>query len=138
MNIREIDFSSELKFLTSRSGGKGGQNVNKVSTKVELLFNIDSSAIINDNQKELLYQKLKNKISKDGVLHVVSSSERTQLANKRIVVKKFYNLLENSFKVRKPRKPSNPSRSSKERRLGIKKYQSKKKVLRNKNIPDFD
>jgi ribosome-associated protein len=133
VNIKGIQFDSEFRFKTSRSSGAGGQNVNKVSSKVELDFDIINSALLTEEQKQIILQKLTNRISKEGILQVISQTERNQLGNKEIAIKKFYELLNKCFIVRKKRKPTKPSRSSKERRLESKKRNAEIKKLRKKD-----
>ena len=128
--LQNRDFSSEFTFSTSRSGGPGGQNVNKVSTKVELRFNIVESVLLWADEKEIILKKLENKINKDGELILVSQSERSQLANKEKVVEKFYALLRKTLTPQKIRKPTKQSKASKEKRLQSKKLNSEKKSLR--------
>ena len=97
-DIRDIDFYPELKFTSSRSGGKGGQNVNKVSTKVELHFDYMNSALLTDKQKYLISTKLASFINNEGILKITSQEERSQLLNKKVVITKFYLLLERAFR----------------------------------------
>ena len=128
------DFINEFIFQASRSGGAGGQNVNKVSTKVELRFHIDSSTLLNTEEKEILKQKLKNQITNEGFLQIVSQTQRTQLRNKENTITKFYFLLDKALKRNKIRKPSKPSQALKEKRLKDKKRDSEKKTMRNFNM----
>lgn len=124
----------ELIFKTSRSGGSGGQNVNKVSTKVELNFHVASSQILTEEQKQILLEKLQSKLTKEGNLQIISQTERTQLGNKRVAIEKFYTILKTCLTIRKKRKPTKPSKAAKERRLQTKKRDSIIKKLRKKGM----
>ena len=130
MAIDEIKLKTELKFRTSRSSGPGGQSVNKVSTKVELLFDIWNSKIISEKQKEIVSEKLKNRINSEGILLLSSEETRSQFKNKELVIERFLQLLEDALKPVKKRIPVKPSKASKEKRLKSKKIKSDKKDLR--------
>lgn len=121
---------TEVTYKTSRSGGKGGQNVNKVSTKVELDFDINNSLLLTEEQKEIIHQKLTPRINKDGILQIISSSERSQLKNKKVVLARFYELIDQAFHVKKKRRPTKIPRSKIEKRLKNKKHRSEIKRLR--------
>ncbi|HAN19849.1 MAG: peptide chain release factor 1 [Bacteroidetes bacterium GWC2_33_15] len=120
----------ELAFKASRSSGSGGQNVNKVSTKVELRFNIDKSLELNKDEKDRIKLKLKNRISNEEILIITSDSERTQLGNKKKVIELFFELIEKAIKKPKKRLKTKPSKISVEKRLNEKKIQSEKKKNR--------
>lgn len=124
------DFSKEYSFIASRSGGAGGQNVNKVSSKIELRFHVDSSQLLTEEEKAQIKEKLANQINQDGILQIVSQEERGQLGNKEICVKKFYQLLKKAFTKPKPRKATKPSKASVQARLNDKKKESEKKNTR--------
>jgi len=121
---------SELTFKTSRSGGSGGQNVNKVSTKVLLEFDVLNSKVLDEDQRAIIEFKLKNKVNSEGVLQVVSQTERTQLKNKKIALEKFNLLISNCFLVRKERKATKVPNAVKEKRLNDKRIKSELKRWR--------
>ena len=121
---------NELSFRTSRSGGPGGQNVNKVSTKVELLFYVEESLVLNDDEKAILMDKLSNRISIDGILTISSSETRSQFKNKQIVIEKFRELITEALKPPKVRRMTKVPKGAKEKRLKTKKIIAEKKDLR--------
>lgn len=133
MNAEELKNRNperEIVYSTSRSGGPGGQNVNKVSTKVELRFNLFSTSIFTEEEKVLLFERLKNKITAAGEIVLTSQSERTQLGNKVDVTGKFYNLITRALTPRKARNATRPTMASKMKRLDEKKKRGGIKKLR--------
>ena len=122
----------ECSFKTSRSGGKGGQNVNKVSSKVELIFNISTSIYFTEFQKELIIAKLAPRLDSEGNLHIVSQEERSQLLNKQRVIKKLEVLLTKCLHIEKKRKLTIVPKSVKEKRLYSKLVISNRKETRKK------
>ncbi|MBC7758768.1 MAG: aminoacyl-tRNA hydrolase [Phormidesmis sp. FL-bin-119] len=120
----------EVTFKTSRSGGKGGQNVNKVSSKVELNMNIGNSALLTNEQKVTILEKLSNRISSEGVLQVFTEEDRSQLRNKERGLEKLIILLRTALHRQKLRMTTKPGRRVVEKRLKLKQATALKKINR--------
>ena len=123
----------ELKLKAVRSSGKGGQHVNKVSTRVELYFNVTSSSFLNEEQKTLILEKLKNRINSEGELILASQTERSQLANKKAVILRFDELIKKALEKKKKRIPTKISKAKQQQRLESKKLHAQKKIFRKKD-----
>lgn len=122
----------ELSYKTSRSGGKGGQNVNKVETKVEVAFDVTNSFALNEQQKQLVLSKIKSKLTDEGLLKLSEEKHRSQLANKEAVIEKLVKLLNKSLEIPIKRKPTKPTKASKAKRREGKKHRSELKQSRKK------
>ena len=125
------NFENEFVYSSTRSSGPGGQNINKLNTKVELRFNINKTSLLSDEEKEMLCRKLPNKINGEGELILIAQSERTQLMNKKIVTEKFYYLVSKALTSPLKRRSTRPTTASNIKRLEKKKKHGYIKKLRN-------
>lgn len=136
MNLSREQLLREITFKSSRSGGKGGQNVNKVSSKVELNININASVLFTDAQKAKILERLSNRINSEGVLQIITEEDRSQLKNKEKSLEKLSNLLIDALREVKLRKPTKPGKAVIEKRLKFKQATALKKINRRRN--DWD
>jgi ribosome-associated protein len=125
-----------VTFKTSRSGGKGGQNVNKVSSKVELIFDLETALYFDEDEKILLRSRLENRLDTEGLLHIVSQEDRSQLLNKEKTVVKLIELLKRSLQVQKKRKATKIPKGVIQKRLKNKSVNANRKESRKKPTVD--
>lgn len=135
MNLSKADLQREITYKASRSGGKGGQNINKVSSRVELLFPVSDSLLFNDDEKATLKFKLQSRLNKDGLIQVICDEERSQYLNKEKATERLITLLSKALHKPKVRKPTKISKAMKTARLEKKRMNALKKENRKK---DFD
>ena len=136
MNFNKADLQKEISYKTSRSGGKGGQNVNKVSSKVELLFSVNNSVLFTEEEKALLNDKLQNRLNKDGLVQVICDEERSQYLNKEKAIERLSLLLTRALYVPKVRKAVKVSKVAKAARVANKRINAVKKENRKRNFDD--
>lgn len=136
MNFTRADLQKEIFYKTSRSGGKGGQNVNKVSSKVELLFDVSNSVLFSEDEKALLNDKLQSRFNKDGLVQVICDEERSQYLNKEKAIERLIVLLTKALHVPKIRKAIKVSKAAKAARLEKKRINSLKKEGRKKSFEE--
>jgi ribosome-associated protein len=136
-DLPDIDsLVAECRFEATRSSGSGGQNVNKVSTKVILLFNVNESRVLDNDQKSVFLSELHTRISKYGIFRISCGRERTQFGNRKLVIEKFIALIEKAFKPEIERIATKPTRSSEHRRLESKKAVADRKTARRRRFDD--
>ncbi len=136
-DLRFRKFDNEWIFTASRSSGPGGQHVNKVSTKIELRFNVVQTLLLSEEEKQLILTKLAGRINKEGDLIIVVQTERSQTDNKEKAVARFYTLIQQALKVQKPRKKTKPTAGSLAKRKRSKQVQAKRKGMR-KKVDDLE
>lgn len=136
MEFSVADLQSDITFKTSRSGGKGGQNVNKVSSKAELNYNFNNSTLFSIDEKKRIREKLKNRIIKNDYIQIICEEDRSQLNNKNKCLQKLLMLLKKALYVEKVRKSTKPKRTAVENRLKEKQYLALKKLNRKKDFTD--
>lgn len=135
--IRERGLERECSFTAARSSGPGGQNVNKVATKIELAFHVINSQLLSDEEKATISEKLSTKINEDGYLKVSSSESRSQAANKEAALEKFYETIEKALIKPKKRKPTKMPKAVKEQIKATKRKTSEKKASRRMDKSDW-
>jgi len=134
MSFSKEELLKNIVFKTSRSGGKGGQNVNKVSTKVEINFDFKASGLFSEEEKFLLQTRLQNRLNAEGFIQVIANEERSQLLNKALALNKLYNWLKVALVVQKARKKTKPGKAAVEKRLNDKQKLAFKKINRRSGL----